>query len=70
MLVDLSGDGAIGADDFMAALNANMLTPITLMSRLLPTMIEKGWGRVVILPPNPSKRRLRFLDCQIQHALD
>ena len=36
-----------GRDDFMAALNANMLTPITLMSRLLPTMIEKGWGRVV-----------------------
>ena len=36
-----------GRDDFMAALNANMLTPIALMSRLLPTMIEKGWGRVV-----------------------
>ena len=34
----------MGRDDFMAALNANMLTPITLMSRLLPTMIEKVGG--------------------------
>ena len=49
-----------GRDDFMAALNANMLTPIALMSRLLPTMIEKGWGRVVnitcLLYTSPSPR--------------
>jgi 3-oxoacyl-[acyl-carrier protein] reductase len=34
-------------DDFIAALDANMLTPIALMQALLPGMIAKGWGRVV-----------------------
>ncbi len=34
-------------DDFIAALDANMLTPIALMKALLPSMISKGWGRVV-----------------------
>ncbi len=34
-------------DAFIAALDANMLTPIALMKALLPGMIEKGWGRVV-----------------------
>lgn len=34
-------------DDFIKALDANMLTPIALMKALLPAMIEKGWGRVV-----------------------
>ncbi len=33
--------------DFIAALDANMLAPIALMTALLPGMIEKGWGRVV-----------------------
>ncbi len=34
-------------DDFIAALDANMLTPIALMKALMPAMMEKGWGRVV-----------------------
>ncbi len=34
-------------DDFIKALDANMLTPIALMQACLPAMIEKGWGRVV-----------------------
>jgi 3-oxoacyl-[acyl-carrier protein] reductase len=34
-------------DDFIAALDANMLTPITLMKACLPGMMERGWGRVV-----------------------
>ena len=34
-------------DDFIAAIDANMLTPIALMQALLPAMIEQGWGRVV-----------------------
>lgn len=34
-------------DDFIAALDANMLTPIALMKALLPGMIARGWGRVV-----------------------
>lgn len=33
--------------DFLAALKANMLTPIALMKALLPGMIDRGWGRVV-----------------------
>ncbi|CUJ88319.1 3-oxoacyl-[acyl-carrier-protein] reductase FabG [Ruegeria denitrificans] len=34
-------------DDFIKALDANMLTPIAFMKALLPGMIDKGWGRVV-----------------------
>ena len=34
-------------EDFIKALDANMLTPIALMKALLPAMIAQGWGRVV-----------------------
>lgn len=34
-------------DDFIRALDANMLTPIALMKALMPAMMERGWGRVV-----------------------
>jgi len=34
-------------DDFVAALDANMLTPIAMMQACLPGMMERGWGRVV-----------------------
>ncbi|MDA0721580.1 MAG: SDR family oxidoreductase [Proteobacteria bacterium] len=34
-------------DDFIKALDANMLAPIALMKALLPGMIATGWGRVV-----------------------
>ncbi|MBT8155821.1 SDR family oxidoreductase [Epibacterium ulvae] len=34
-------------DDFIKALDANMLTPIALMKALLPGMMDRGWGRVV-----------------------
>ncbi len=34
-------------DDFIKALDANMLTPIALMKAVLPAMMERGWGRVV-----------------------
>ena len=50
-----------GRDDFMAALNANMLTPIALMSRLLPTMIEKGWWRVVNITSQSVKAPIAVL---------
>ena len=33
--------------DFIAALDANMLTPIALMQATLPGMMARGWGRVV-----------------------
>lgn len=34
-------------DDFIKAIDANMLTPIALMQACLPGMIAQGWGRVV-----------------------
>ena len=34
-------------DDFLRAIDGNMLTPIALMSAVLPGMISYGWGRVV-----------------------
>jgi 3-oxoacyl-[acyl-carrier protein] reductase len=34
-------------EDFIAALDANMLTPIALMQAVLPGMTARGWGRVV-----------------------
>ncbi|MFN3642177.1 MAG: SDR family NAD(P)-dependent oxidoreductase [Gemmobacter sp.] len=34
-------------EDFIAALDANMLTPIALMQAVLPGMIARRWGRVV-----------------------
>ena len=34
-------------EDFIKALDANMLAPIALMKALLPGMMERGWGRVV-----------------------
>lgn len=34
-------------DDFIRALDANMLTPIALMKATLPGMIDRKWGRVV-----------------------
>ena len=34
-------------DDFIKALDANMLTPIALIKALVPAMMERGWGRVV-----------------------
>ncbi len=34
-------------DDFIGALDANMLAPIALMQAALPGMIDRGWGRVV-----------------------
>ena len=33
--------------DFINAINANMLTAITLMQKVLPLMIKKKWGRIV-----------------------
>ncbi len=34
-------------DDFVRALDANMLAPIALMKALMPAMMDRGWGRVV-----------------------
>ena len=37
-------------EDFIKALDANMLTPIALMKAVLPGMMDRGWGRVVNVP--------------------
>ncbi len=34
-------------EDFIKALDANMLAPIALIKALVPDMMERGWGRVV-----------------------
>lgn len=34
-------------DDFIKAIDANMLSAIALMQALVPGMMERGWGRVV-----------------------
>ncbi|TDE40232.1 SDR family oxidoreductase [Antarcticimicrobium sediminis] len=34
-------------EDFIKALDSNMLTPITFIKGLVPAMMERGWGRVV-----------------------
>jgi 3-oxoacyl-[acyl-carrier protein] reductase len=34
-------------EDYLKAIDANMLTPIALMTAVLPGMIAKGWGRVI-----------------------
>jgi 3-oxoacyl-[acyl-carrier protein] reductase len=34
-------------EDFIKALDANMLTPIALIKAMVPGMMERGWGRVV-----------------------
>lgn len=34
-------------DDFIAAIDANMLSAIALMQAVVPGMMERGWGRVV-----------------------
>ncbi|WP_107495248.1 SDR family oxidoreductase [Thalassobius sp. I31.1] len=36
-----------GRDDFIKALDANMLAPIAMIKALVPGMIDRGWGRVV-----------------------
>ena len=44
-----------GREDFVKAPDANMLTPIALMTALLPKMTDKGWGRVVNITSSSVK---------------
>jgi 3-oxoacyl-[acyl-carrier protein] reductase len=34
-------------EDFIKAIDANMLTPVALMQATVPAMMQRGWGRVV-----------------------
>ena len=48
-------------DDFIKAIDANMLTPITLMKALLPGMMDRGWGRVVNITSQSVKAPIAVL---------
>jgi 3-oxoacyl-[acyl-carrier protein] reductase len=48
-------------DDFIRALDGNMLTPIALMTALMPGMIDRGWGRVVNITSQAVKSPIAVL---------
>lgn len=48
-------------DDFIAALDANMLSPIALMKALVPGMMDRGWGRVVNITSQSVKAPIPVL---------
>ncbi|MEO0916745.1 MAG: SDR family oxidoreductase [Pseudomonadota bacterium] len=48
-------------DDFISALDANMLTPIALMKAVLPGMMERGWGRIVNITSQSVKAPIPVL---------
>lgn len=48
-------------EDFIAALDANMLTPIAFMKALVPGMSERGWGRVVNITSQSVKSPIPVL---------
>jgi 3-oxoacyl-[acyl-carrier protein] reductase len=48
-------------EDFIRALDANMLTPIALIKALVPGMMERGWGRVVNITSQSVKSPIAVL---------
>lgn len=48
-------------DDFIKALDANMLAPIALIKALVPGMMERGWGRVVNITSQSVKAPIAVL---------
>lgn len=48
-------------DNFINALDANMLTPIALMKSQLPGMMDRGWGRVVNITSQSVKAPIAAL---------
>ncbi|MCP5088609.1 MAG: SDR family oxidoreductase [Rhodobacteraceae bacterium] len=48
-------------EDFIKALDANMLTPIALMKAVMPSMMERGWGRVVNITSQSVKAPIAVL---------
>ena len=47
--------------DYLKAIEANMLTPIALMTALMPGMIERGWGRVINITSQSVKAPIAAL---------
>ena len=50
-----------GRQDYLAAIEANMLTPILLMKAVLPGMMARGWGRVVNITSQSVKAPIASL---------
>lgn len=48
-------------EDFIQALDANMLAPIALMKAYLPGMMDRGWGRVVNITSQSVKAPIAVL---------
>ena len=48
-------------EDFITALDANMLTPIALIKALVPGMMDRGWGRVVNITSQSVKAPIAVL---------
>lgn len=48
-------------EDFIKALDANMLTPISLIKALVPGMMDRGWGRVVNITSQSVKSPIAVL---------
>ena len=48
-------------DDFIAALDGSMLSPIALMQALVPGMMQRGWGRVVNITSSSVKAPIQPL---------
>lgn len=48
-------------EDFIRAIDANMLAPIALMQALVPGMMERGWGRVVNITSQSVKSPIPVL---------
>ncbi|MEL6452736.1 MAG: SDR family oxidoreductase [Pseudomonadota bacterium] len=48
-------------DDFITALDANMLAPIALIKALVPGMMARGWGRVVNITSQSVKAPIPVL---------
>ncbi len=50
-----------GREDYLRAIEANMLTPILLMKACLPGMMARGWGRVVNITSQSVKSPIASL---------
>ena len=48
-------------EDFIKALDANMLTPIALIKAVLPGMMDRGWGRIVNITSQSVKSPIPVL---------
>jgi len=48
-------------DDFIKALDANMLAPIAMIKALVPAMMDRGWGRVVNITSQSVKAPIGVL---------